>query len=279
MNPAVQPSAAHPVALPWPVLQAPATWRHVDFISDLHLQSSEPATFEVWQDYMQTTRADAVFILGDLFEVWVGDDALTPDPRTCFEARCAQVLHAASQRLALFFLHGNRDFLLGPAFAQACGMTLLDDPTPLAFAGQRWLLSHGDALCLDDTDYQPFRAQVRSTPWQQAFLAKPLAERQAIARALRTQSETRKLSGVPYADVDTNAACNWLDAAQADTLIHGHTHHPADHALPQGRHRLVLSDWDAAATPQRAEVLRLSVNPLAAANGCTVQRLPASHAA
>lgn len=279
MNPAVPPPAAHPVALPWPVLQAPATWRRVDFISDLHLQSSEPATFEVWQDYMQTTRADAVFILGDLFEVWVGDDALTPDPSACFEARCAQVLHAASQRLALFFLHGNRDFLLGSAFAQACGMTLLDDPTPLAFAGQRWLLSHGDALCLDDTDYQPFRAQVRSTPWQQAFLAKPLVERQAIARALRTQSETRKLSGMPYADVDNAAACNWLDAAQADTLIHGHTHHPADHALQQGRRRLVLSDWDAAATPPRAEVLRLSVAPPGSANGCTVQRLPATHVA
>ena len=279
MSPAVPPPAAHPVAQPWPVLQAPAPWRHIDFISDLHLQSSEPATLKVWQDYMQTTRADAVFILGDLFEVWVGDDALAPDPSACFEARCAQVLQAASQRLALFFLHGNRDFLLGPTFAQACGMTLLNDPTTLDFAGQRWLLSHGDALCLDDTDYQPFRAQVRSTPWQQTFLAKPLAERQVIARALRAQSETRKLSGMPYADVDTNAACNWLDAAQADTLIHGHTHHPADHALPQGRHRLVLSDWDAAATPQRAEVLRLSVNPLAAANGCTVQRLPASHAA
>lgn len=279
MSPAVPPSTAHPVALPWPVLQAPAHWRHIDFISDLHLQSDELATFQVWQRYMQTTRADAVFILGDLFEVWVGDDAVTPDPAACFEARCAQVLQTASQRLALFFLHGNRDFLLGPAFAQACGMTLLDDPTPLDFAGQRWLLSHGDALCLADTDYQPFRAQVRSAPWQQAFLAKPLAERLAFARALRTQSETRKRSGVPYADVDSAAACDWLDAAQAGTLIHGHTHRPADHDLLQGptpaQRRLVLSDWDATATPPRAEVLRLSLS----ATGCTQQRLAAAQAA
>jgi UDP-2,3-diacylglucosamine hydrolase len=219
-----------------------------------------------------------VFILGDLFEVWVGDDAVTPDPAACFEARCAQVLHAASQRLALFFLHGNRDFLLGPAFAQACGMTLLDDPTPLDFAGQRWLLSHGDALCLDDTDYQLFRTQVRSAPWQQAFLAKPLAERQAMAQAIRTQSENRKRSGMPYADVDSAAACDWLATAQASTLIHGHTHRPADHALPSGstqaRRRLVLSDWDAMATPVRAEVLRLSLSD----TGCTLQRLPAAQA-
>ena len=278
MSPAVPPSKAQPVAPPWPVWQAPAHWRQLDFIADLHLQSGEPATFKVWQDYLQTTRADAVFILGDLFEVWVGDDAVTPDPAACFEARCAQVLHAASQRLALFFLHGNRDFLLGPAFAQACGMTLLDDPTPLDFAGQRWLLSHGDALCLADTDYQPFRAQVRSAPWQQAFLAKPLAERLAYARALRTQSENRKRSGMPYADVDSAAACDWLATAQASTLIHGHTHRPADHALPSGstqaRRRLVLSDWDATATPARAEVLRLSLSD----TGCTLQRLSVAQA-
>lgn len=278
MSPAVPPSTAHPVALPWPVLQAPAGWRHIDFISDLHLHSAEPATFQAWQRYMQTTRADAVFILGDLFEVWVGDDAVTPDPATCFEARCAQVLQTASQRLALFFLHGNRDFLLGPAFAQACGMTLLHDPAVLDFAGQRWLLSHGDALCLADTDYQPFRTLVRSVPWQQAFLAKPLAERQAVARALRTQSETRKRSGARYADVDTGAACGWLQTAQASILIHGHTHQPAEHQLSQGEPpmcRLVLSDWDAAATPPRAEVLRLSRNN----TGCTRHRLPAEHAA
>jgi UDP-2,3-diacylglucosamine hydrolase len=263
MDPAVPQITAPTAAPPWPVLQAPSSWRHIDFISDLHLQAGEAATVQTWQDYMQSTRADALFILGDLFEVWVGDDviggALDPEQALGFEADCAQVLKAASRRLPIFFIHGNRDFLLGPAFAKACGMTLLGDPSVLDFAGQRWLLSHGDALCLADTDYLQFRSQVRSAPWQQAFLAKPLAERQAIARTLRAQSETRKRSTATYADVDTETACEWLQTAHASTLIHGHTHKPADHDLPKGLRRIVLSDWDAATTPPRAEVVRLSV--------------------
>jgi UDP-2,3-diacylglucosamine hydrolase len=263
MNPAVPRIAAPSAASPWPVLQAPSSWRHVDFISDLHLQASEAATVQAWQDYMQSTRADAVFILGDLFEVWVGDDviggALDPDQAPGFEARCAQILQAASRRLAIYFMHGNRDFLLGPAFARASGMTLLNDPTVLDFAGQRWLLSHGDALCLADTAYLQFRSQVRSAQWQVEFLAKPLVERQAMARALRAQSETRNRSEAVYTDVDVDVSCDWLHAAQANTLIHGHTHKPADHDLAKGLRRVVLSDWDAAATPPRAEVLRLSV--------------------
>jgi UDP-2,3-diacylglucosamine hydrolase len=270
---------AVPSATPrWPVLQAPTQWRQVDVISDLHLQASEAATFRAWQDFMQSTRAEAVFILGDLFEVWVGDDAVGPDQTPGFEARCAQVLKAAARRLDIFFMHGNRDFLLGPAFAERCGMTLLGDPTVLDFAGQRWLLSHGDALCLSDTDYLRFRDQVRSAPWQQEFLAKPLTERQAIARALRTQSETHKRSAVSYADVDFEAACDWLHTAQASTLIHGHTHQPADHDLGNGRRRIVLSDWDASATPARMEILRLSMDAARAGKGSTVQRIAATPA-
>lgn len=288
MNPSAPRITAQSAAPPWLVLHAPPHWRNVDFISDLHLQASEPATFGAWQDLMQTTRADAVFILGDLFEVWVGDDVMDgiaagPDQPPGFEARCAQVLKAATRRLDIFFMHGNRDFLLGPAFARACGLTPLDDPTVLDFAGQRWLLSHGDALCLADTDYMQFRAQVRSASWQQNFLAKPLAERQEIARALRTQSETRKRSGATYADVDAGAACNWLHMAQASTLIHGHTHKPADHNLEscqeKGLRRLVLSDWDATATPPRTEVLRVSVASTGQATGSSVQRIAATHAA
>lgn len=269
------------MAPPWPVLQAPAHWRHIDFISDLHLQISEPATFNAWQDFMQSTQADAVFILGDLFEVWIGDDVLTqaatgPDQPPAFEARCAQVLLATSQRLAVFFLHGNRDFLLGPAFAKACGMTLLNDPTVLDFAGERWLLSHGDALCLDDTDYMQFRAQVRSPVWQQDFLAQPLVQRQEIARALRAKSESRKRSAANYVDLDETASCDWLHTGRAITLIHGHTHKPADHNLPHGLRRITLSDWDGAATPPRAEVLRLSApSPQQGGKGCTVERLAA----
>ena len=285
MNPAAPRSTAHIAAPPWPVLQAPSAWRHVEFISDLHLQDSEQATFLAWQDYMQHTRADAVFILGDLFEVWVGDDVITDDGVTVqtrqalsFEASCAQVLKAASHRLDIFFMHGNRDFLLGPAFAKTSGMTLLDDPTILDFAGQRWLLSHGDALCLSDTDYLEFRTQVRSPQWQHEFLGKPLAERQTIARALRAQSETRKSSGMTYADVDRAASCDWLHTAQASTLIHGHTHRPADHELANGLRRIVLSDWDARATPPRTEVLRLSAG-LNQSTGSMVQRMLATETA
>ena len=282
MNP-IPTNPVHPVAPTWPVVLAPTHWRHIDFISDLHLQASDPATYNTWQHYLQTTRADAVFILGDLFEVWVGDDAahsmaVTHDQAPSFEASCAQVLKSASRRLDIFFMHGNRDFLLGATFAKASGMTLLNDPCALDFDGQRWLLSHGDALCLDDTDYLRFRAQVRSAKWQQEFLAKPLPERQEIARALRLKSESRKHSGVTYADVDSQAACDWLNHAQANTLIHGHTHKPANHKLMDTQskimHRIVLSDWDASATPARAEILRLSRSPLHS-TGSTVESLSA----
>jgi len=238
-------------------LSAPSTWRTVDLISDLHLQPGEPQTFEAWQRYLTRTTADAVFILGDLFEVWVGDDAASAGS---FEARCAEVLRQAAARRALFFMHGNRDFLVGDAFMASSQTRLLADPTALAFAGQRWLLSHGDALCLDDVDYQRFRADVRGAAWQQAFLAKPLAERQAIARQLRAHSEARKRSDAVYADADTPLARQWLQAAGASTLIHGHTHRPADHDLGDGLRRLVLSDWDTGATPPRAEVLRLTAD-------------------
>lgn len=251
-------------------LTAPAAWQVVDFISDLHLQAGEPATVAAWEHYMAHTCADAVFILGDLFEVWVGDDVLgANDAEAQFEARCAHTLRATAQRCAVFLMHGNRDFLLGASFAQACGLQLLADPTALVFGEQRWLLTHGDALCLDDSDYLQFRTQVRSPEWQATFLARPLAERRAIARGLRAQSETRKKSGAVYADVDAAATRHWLQATQAHELIHGHTHKPADHALSPDLQRRVLSDWDADATPPRAEVLRLRLDGAAV----QVQRL------
>ena len=252
-------------------LIAPPGWHTIDFISDLHLHASEPATFAAWQHYMQSTPADAVFILGDLFEVWVGDDAVDDLGRNrlastaaSFEGQCVQVLGETATRLALFFMHGNRDFLAGQRLMDLCNMTLLADPTALNFPAskQRYLLSHGDALCLGDIDYMQFRQQVRSPEWQQAFLSKPLAERQGIACGLRQQSEAKKQSGAHYADVDTSAALQWLQVANAATLIHGHTHKPATHQLDAAHKRIVLSDWDAGTTPPRAEVLRLRVGGL-----------------
>jgi len=235
-------------------LRAPAAWRSVECISDLHLQASEPATFEAWRRYMAAVPADAVFILGDLFEAWVGDDVATV---AGFEHECADVLRKTAQRVPLFFLAGNRDFLVGNALAQQTGLTLLADPTLFVFGPQRWLLSHGDALCLADTEYLAFRAQVRNPAWQQAFLAQPLATRQQVARGMRTESEQRKQSGREYADVDAQAALAWLRAADAAVLVHGHTHKPADHALDAAHRRIVLTDWDASAHPPRLEALRL----------------------
>ncbi len=241
---------------PFEELVAPPHWRTVDFISDLHLQASEPATVAAFQQYLESTPADALFILGDLFEVWVGDDALR-EPGS-FEAQGCALLRAATQRLPVYFMHGNRDFLAGPDFLAACGINGLADPTVLAFGGQRYVLSHGDLLCLDDVDYQRFRLQARSAVWQHQFLAQPLATRRAQARGIRQESEAKKQSGASYADVDGPAAVAWLQAAGAHTLIHGHTHRPALHGLALGLQRVVLSDWDAAALPPRLETLRLS---------------------
>lgn len=235
-------------------LQAPPGWRTAEFISDLHLQAGEPPNFDAWRRYMAATRADAVFILGDLFEAWPGDDA-AGEPG--FDAECAAVLEAAARQRPVFFMHGNRDFMVGPALLQRCGVTGLPDPVVFGFAGQRWLLSHGDLLCTGDTDYLRFRAQVRDPRWQQAMLARPLAQRRAMARTLRDQSQARQRSAAACADVDDGLAVRWLRAADALTLIHGHTHKPADHPLPGGLRRLVLSDWDAAAQPPRLQVLRL----------------------
>ena len=241
-------------------LIAPPHWQAIDFISDLHLQASEPETYRTWADYLRTTQADALFILGDLFEVWVGDDVANPTLSTSdsFERQCAAHLHQAAQRLDIFFMHGNRDFLVGQEFLNQCGMSLLSDPTVLCFDQQRWLLSHGDALCLADTDYQQFRKMVRSQAWQTEFLGKPLEERQTIARGLRAQSEARKKLGLKFVDVDAEMATQWLRDARSNTLIHGHTHQPADHDMGQGLQRIVLSDWDGAAIPPRAQVLQLT---------------------
>ena len=243
---------------------APAGWRMVDFVSDLHLDAAHPATVQALARYLATTPADAVFLLGDVFEVWPGDDALQESGS--FEAECCELLRRKALRTPLFFMHGNRDFLVAEGFSQRTGIPVLDDPTMLGFAGRRWLLSHGDALCLDDVDYQRFRATARSPQWQAQVLSRPLAERRALGRSVRTESEARKQSGTGfYGDVDAAAAVAWLQAAGAQALIHGHTHLPADHVLnPQGAPgapvltRHVLTDWDLDAEPARAGVLRLT---------------------
>jgi UDP-2,3-diacylglucosamine hydrolase len=253
-------------------IDAPSHWGCIDFISDLHLQASDLQTFQAWSDYLQGTVADAVFILGDLFEVWVGDDMLSLE--SGFEKQCANVLRAAARGVNLYVLCGNRDFLMGPELMAACGSTSIEDPTVLSFANQRWLLTHGDAWCLDDTAYMQFRSQVRSQEWQQLFLSKTLAERMEVARSMRSMSEARKHTNANYVDVDTACATNQLASAHASHIIHGHTHRPARHAVGMGGERLVLSDWDLAATPPRAEVLRLRRIATDSADSFTVERIP-----
>ncbi|MBS3019782.1 UDP-2,3-diacylglucosamine hydrolase [Comamonas sp. PE63] len=237
-------------------LQGAPGWRAIDFISDLHLQPSEPQTVEAWRSYLTRSTADAIFILGDLFEVWVGDDAL--DEPGSFEAECAAVLREAAQQRPLFFMVGNRDFLAGDEFLRRSGMSGLSDPTVLLWAGPSILISHGDALCLDDVEYQQFRAVSRSAAWQQQLLAQPLAVRRAIGRSARSESEQRKQSGAPYADADAQMSSTWMQTAQAPWMIHGHTHQPADHALGNDQWRIVLSDWHIDADTQRSEVLRVT---------------------
>lgn len=240
-----------------PEIHAAAGWRRIELISDLHLSLDTPRTFDAWVAYMRGTSADAVFILGDLFEVWVGDDARFDG----FEASCAEVLREAASQRHVAFMAGNRDFLVGPELLQTCGVSPLPDPVVLTAFGQRWLLTHGDALCLADTEYLKFRAMVRGSAWQQAFLAQPLAARREYAREVRRQSEARKKdqsSPADWADVDFPRARALLHIAASQTMIHGHTHRPATELLGDGCTRHVLSDWDLDHPPLRAEVARLS---------------------
>jgi UDP-2,3-diacylglucosamine hydrolase len=231
---------------------APPDWRCIDFISDLHLAEATPLTFAAWREYLSGTNADAVFILGDLFEAWVGDDSRFGG----FEARAADVLRTAAARRPLAFMVGNRDFLLGKAMLDDCGVRALPDPCVLRAFGQRALLTHGDAWCLADIEYQQIRRQVRDPAWQAQALAQPLELRRKIADGFRAESERHAAGNRgAWADVDVPTALQALHEAQAATLIHGHTHRPGTNELAPGAVRHVLSDWDLD-HGARAEVLR-----------------------
>jgi UDP-2,3-diacylglucosamine hydrolase len=261
---AAAPAAPGPGVPAFHELATPAPWRAIEFISDLHLGEDTPDTWAAFQRHLLATDADAVLLLGDIFEAWVGDDSADAG----FELQCAGVLQAASQRLWCGFMAGNRDFLVGPGFLRRCGLAALPDPTVLSAFGTRVLLTHGDALCLADTGYQRFRAQVRSPQWRHDFLAQPIETRRAQARRMRDASREHQRGMAPgdYADVDPAAALQWLRHAGAQVMVHGHTHRPASQAIQAPGEaagpvflRHVLSDWDLE-DPQRprAEVLRLT---------------------
>ncbi len=248
-------------------IHAAPHWRGIELLSDLHLGEQAPATAHALAEHLAASDADLIVLLGDLFEVWIGDEQLDiPADPVSPMAQALQALAEAARRRPVAMLTGNRDFLLGPEAARRLGWTVLPDRCVLQAFGHRQVLVHGDAECLDDRDYQRFRAQVRTPGWREAFLARPLAERMAVARSLRDGSEQRKreqgLAG--YADLDRAEMLSLLAAAGADRLIHGHTHRPGDERLGPGLSRHVLSDWDLDGQhgPARAEVLRLDARGL-----------------
>lgn len=213
------------------------------FVSDLHLSAQMPKTAAAFFRFLdeEAAKVRRLYLLGDIFEYWAGDDDLD-DP---FNRKVVDALRALSHKgVALYWVAGNRDFLVGDAFAKATGMTLLPDPNVAVIGGQRVLLLHGDAQCTDDKDYMEFRSQVRNPAWQTAFLAKPLVERKMIIEGMREGSrDAQREKSMAIMDVNQSAIAKLFDAHQVDIMIHGHTHRPASHREAH-RVRHVLSDWD-----------------------------------
>lgn len=220
------------------------------FISDLHLQESHPHTADAFFRFLDEHAAHAgqLYLLGDIFEYWAGDDDLDAP----FNARVIAALRRLSDSgVQLFWMAGNRDFLVGAGFARAAGLTLLEEPHVATIGGQRIALVHGDAECTLDTGYMEFRAMVRDKAWQAQFLSMPLAQRKAIIAGLREGSrEAHTAKSCEIMDVTPGAIDALFDTLGAEILIHGHTHRPALH-LHGGRRRYVLPDWELDAQPPR----------------------------
>jgi UDP-2,3-diacylglucosamine hydrolase len=229
------PSAASPLAL---------------FVSDLHLQESHPRTAEAFFRFLaeRAVHARQLYLLGDIFEYWAGDDDLD----TPFHQRIVQSLRELAGRgIEIFWIAGNRDFLVGQGFARAAGLTLLQEPHVISVSGTRIALLHGDAQCTADTKYMAFRAQVREPAWQQQFLAMPLAQRKQIIAGLREGSrEAHATKSYEIMDVTPEAVDDIFEATQADVIVHGHTHRPDLHQNGAKR-RYVLPDWELDAEPVR----------------------------
>jgi UDP-2,3-diacylglucosamine hydrolase len=219
---------------------------HTLFISDLHLSADQPHSIAVFQHFITAIapRAEALYILGDLFEYWAGDDDIH-DP---FHAQVIDALHGlAAHDTKVYLLHGNRDLLMGLALAQVCQATLLNDPTLLDLYGIPTLISHGDTLCTDDVEYQSFRAQVHDVEFKKNFLAQPLAARKTHIEKLRQLSTAAKKSkDSAIMDVNDEAVATLLREYHYPRLIHGHTHRPNRHEHIVDGHtceRWVLGDW------------------------------------
>lgn len=216
------------------------------FISDLHLEESRPDITEAFLGFLKEKAhgVEQLYILGDFFEAWIGDDERTP-----LQEQIAAALRAVSDSgTEIFLMHGNRDFLIGHDFCDRAGATLLDDPTVVDLYGTPTLLMHGDSLCTADVEYQKFRANMRNPQWQQMILQRPLADRQQMARQLREISMAKNQGKAEtIMDVTPEEVVNDMETHGVQRLIHGHTHRPAEHHLQangQPAKRIVLGDWD-----------------------------------
>ena len=215
------------------------------YISDLHLQASEPALTELAFELFNNAECDRLYILGDLFEYWIGDDSVDKTA-----SAISQKLKTLSKRgTEIILMHGNRDFLLGEQYIEGFGGKLVrDDHIILNVAGTSTLLMHGDTLCSDDTQYQFYRRMVRNTDWQKDFLAKTVSEREATARMIRNTSKVRggRAHKNHIADINEKTLFQTLDETSVSRVIHGHTHRPATHTHKHNNsavERLVLGDW------------------------------------
>ncbi|MBS7690152.1 UDP-2,3-diacylglucosamine diphosphatase [Pseudomonas lalucatii] len=215
-------------------------------ISDLHLEEERPDISRAFLHFLQTraSQAEALYILGDFFEVWIGDDAISP-----FQRSVAQALRQLSDAgTRIFLMHGNRDFLLGRAFCREAGCTLLNDPSRVELAGEQVLLMHGDSLCTQDEAYMRLRRWLRNPLSLFILRHLPLATRHKLARKLRKESRSQTaMKASAIVDVTPSEVPRVMAAQGVRTLIHGHTHRPAEHALQvagQPARRIVLGDWD-----------------------------------
>ncbi|MGA9422464.1 MAG: UDP-2,3-diacylglucosamine diphosphatase, partial [Rhodanobacteraceae bacterium] len=222
-----------------------------------HLDDSRPQITQLFVDFVrgEASAAQALYILGDLFEAWIGDDASDDTSVQVSEALCD--LHVAG--VPCFFMHGNRDFLLGDTYARRAGMVLLPDPSVVEISGERVLLMHGDTLCTDDVAYQAFRAKSHAAAWQRDFLALPIPERNAFAREARAESARYTSEATEsIMDVNADAVASALRIHDVRRMIHGHTHRPAVHRFDldgAAAERIVLGDWY-----EQGSVLRFDAN-------------------
>lgn len=215
------------------------------FISDLHLEESRPDITDAFLAFLKHKAhgVERLYILGDFFEAWIGDDERTP----LQEQVAAALREVSASGTEIFLMHGNRDFLIGQDYCERAGATLLDDPTVVDLYGTPTLLMHGDSLCTADVEYQKFRANMRNPQWQQMILQRPLADRQQMARQLREISMAKNQGKEEtIMDVTPEEVVREMEAHGVQRLIHGHTHRPAEHELEangQPAKRIVLGDW------------------------------------